>query len=59
MFAGSSTPGRARSTEDALVRDFGVSRITVRRAMERLVHTGLIHRAPGRGTFVNTLAPPL
>jgi GntR family transcriptional regulator len=40
-------------TETALVRRFGVSRITVRRAMERLVQEGLIYRVPGRGTFVS------
>ncbi len=44
-------------TEEALVRRFGVSRITVRRAMERLVQDGLIHRVPGRGTFVNAVPP--
>jgi GntR family transcriptional regulator len=49
--------GRPLPTEDVLVRRFGVSRITVRRAMERLVQDGLIHRVPGRGTFVNA-APP-
>ncbi|MBI3997674.1 MAG: GntR family transcriptional regulator [Armatimonadetes bacterium] len=41
-------------TEEALVRRLGVSRITVRRAMERLVQEGLIYRVPGRGTFVDT-----
>ncbi len=44
-------------TEAALVHRFGVSRITVRRAMERLVQDGLIHRVPGRGTFVNASPP--
>ncbi|MDR7544320.1 MAG: GntR family transcriptional regulator [Armatimonadota bacterium] len=41
-------------TEEALIRRFGVSRITVRRALERLVQEDLIYRVPGRGTFVNT-----
>jgi GntR family transcriptional regulator len=44
-------------TDEALVRRFGVSRITVRRAMERLAQEGLIYRVPGRGTFVNTARP--
>jgi GntR family transcriptional regulator len=33
-----------------LTREFGVARVTVRRALERLVAEGLIERAPGRGT---------
>jgi GntR family transcriptional regulator len=36
--------------EMQLVKDFGVSRITVRRALELLVSDGLIQRMPGRGT---------
>lgn len=47
--------GESLPTEDALTRSLGVSRITVRRAMERLVQEGLIYRVPGRGTFVNPL----
>jgi GntR family transcriptional regulator len=33
-----------------LVKEFGVARVTVRRALERLVADGLIERSPGRGT---------
>ncbi len=55
--AGRYPEGTPLPTEDALVRRFGVSRITVRRAMERLVQDGLIHRVPGRGTFVNAVPP--
>ena len=33
-----------------LVRQFGVGRVTVRRALEQLVHDGLIVRQAGRGT---------
>jgi GntR family transcriptional regulator len=47
--------GAPLPTEEAMVRRFGVSRITVRRALERLAQEGLIYRVPGRGTFVNTL----
>ena len=33
-----------------LMKEFGVARVTVRRALERLAAEGLIQRAPGRGT---------
>ena len=33
-----------------LVKEFGVARVTVRRALEQLVAEGLIERSPGRGT---------
>jgi GntR family transcriptional regulator len=33
-----------------LMKEFGVARVTVRRALERLVAERLIERAPGRGT---------
>jgi GntR family transcriptional regulator len=38
-----------------LMKEFGVSRVTVRKALERLVTDGLISRSPGRGTV--TVAP--
>jgi GntR family transcriptional regulator len=33
-----------------LMKEFGVARVTVRRALEQLVADGLIERSPGRGT---------
>ncbi len=36
--------------ELALMQQFGVARVTVRRALEQLAHEGLISREPGRGT---------
>ncbi len=42
--------------EMQLVKEFGVARVTVRRALERLATEGLIQRTPGRGTM--PVAPP-
>ena len=39
-----------------LMKEFGVARVTVRKALERLVADGLIERSPGRGTV--PVAPP-
>src|SRR5215470_8667463 len=39
-------------TEDSLVARFGVSRITVRRAIQNLVIRGLVEIRRGKGTFV-------
>ncbi|GAB3994133.1 GntR family transcriptional regulator [Glycomyces albus] len=45
-------PGDRLPTEDELIREFGVSRITVRHAVQNLVSRGLIVTEQGRGTFV-------
>jgi GntR family transcriptional regulator len=44
--------GEPVSTEADIERRFGVSRITVRRALEDLTSEGLLVRRPGKGTFV-------
>jgi len=45
-------PGEALPKEEALVEQFGVARVTVRRALADLEHEGLVLRRHGRGTFV-------
>jgi GntR family transcriptional regulator len=43
--------------EVALAGQFGVARVTVRKALEQLAGEGLIERAPGRGTVPTRRAP--
>jgi GntR family transcriptional regulator len=45
-------PGVALPSESRLVHDYGVSLITVRRALQELVLDGLIERRQGVGSFV-------
>lgn len=50
--SGEWEPGHQLPTEKELSGEFGVSRATVRQAMQLLETQGLIERYPGRGTFV-------
>lgn len=54
---GSLKPGDPIAAESELIRTFGVSRITVRAALEQLVRDGYIDRHRGRGSFVRATAP--
>src|SRR4051812_1013518 len=45
-------PGTKLPTLEALMSEFGVARVTVRQAMERLGRDGLVSAERGRGTFV-------
>lgn len=47
-------PGDRLPTEDELIKQFGVSRITVRRAIQNLVSRQLVVTKQGRGTYVAT-----
>jgi GntR family transcriptional regulator len=44
-------PGDQLPTEDELIAEFGVSRITVRRAIQNLANEGLVEKQAGRGSF--------
>ena len=45
-------PGSKLPTEDEMMAAYGVSRITVRKAVELLQREGLVERFPRRGTFI-------
>jgi GntR family histidine utilization transcriptional repressor len=49
---GDWTPGRKITSENELVRELGVSRMTVNRALRELAAEGLLTRVQGVGTFV-------
>jgi GntR family transcriptional regulator len=52
IHSGVSEPGTLLSTEKELAREFGVSRITVQKALDALHRKGLVDRHRARGTFV-------
>jgi GntR family transcriptional regulator len=51
--SGSWPPGHCLPPETGLATEFGVSRATVRQAMQFLEREGLVERVKGRGTFVS------
>jgi GntR family transcriptional regulator len=53
--SGEYQPGDKFPTDDELCREYGLSRGTVRRAVEMLISAGLLRREQGRGTFINSL----
>ena len=50
--SGEMKPGDRLPSEAETARQFGVSRITSKRALQMLAAEGLIRRIPGRGSFV-------
>jgi GntR family transcriptional regulator len=59
IFAGTAPPGALLGTEKELAAQFGVSRITIRRAIDILRRDGLLEPERGRGTFVSMAARPV
>jgi GntR family transcriptional regulator, histidine utilization repressor len=49
---GSLKPGARVPSENELVREFGLSRMTVNRALRELAADGVLQRIAGVGTFV-------
>jgi GntR family transcriptional regulator len=52
IHAGEFAPGALLPTEEQVCTEYGVSRITVRRALDALISQGLIVRRRGVGSFV-------
>ncbi len=51
--SGTLKPGECLPSENELARQYNISPMTVRQAMNELVTAGYIHRQRGRGTFVS------
>ena len=52
--SGEFQPGDKFPTDDELCQEYGLSRGTVRRAVEMLITSGQLRREQGRGTFLNS-----
>ena len=57
ILSGEWMPGLHLPSESTLATLFGVSRITVRQCIHRMVALGLAETRPGEGTFIRTLSP--
>ena len=53
--AGALVPGDLVPSENQLVRSLGVSQGTVKKALDNLVHAGLLYRHQGKGTYVSRI----
>jgi DNA-binding GntR family transcriptional regulator len=52
--SGKLPPGRVMPSETTLMQEHQLARGTVRKAIDALVHEGLVNRVQGRGTFVRS-----
>lgn len=57
IVSGRRKPGERIPTQEALARQFGVSRTVIREAQNKLASLGLIQIDQGRGTFALSLEP--
>ena len=57
ILSGDWKSGTQLPSENSLADLFGVSRITVRQGIHRLVALGLAETHPGEGTFIRTVSP--
>ena len=55
---GEYKPGEKLQTEGEMAKSFGVSIITVRKAVSELVEKGLVEKKQGKGTFVQDICLP-
>jgi DNA-binding FadR family transcriptional regulator len=53
------TQGMKIASENQLAQDLGVSRISVREAIEKMVALNVLSKRQGEGTFVNELSPSI
>lgn len=49
---GTYPPGKMIPTERELTDEFGVTRMTIRRAIDEMINDGFLYRKPGSGAFV-------
>ena len=49
---GTYPPGEKLPADEELCREFSVSAITVKKALEMLAESGCVKRVPGNGSFV-------
>ena len=59
ILEGTIAPGQKLAVERDLATEYGVSAITIKKAMNMLADEGYVQRIPGRGTFVRDLPAKL
>jgi DNA-binding GntR family transcriptional regulator len=59
IVSGALTPGQPAPSETQIMAEFGVARITARKAVEVLRAEGLIHTIRGKGSYVGAAGTPL